>query len=157
MSRTNDHPHTESIQTIEEFHFTIGGYFSGERVVEYDGEQIRFSLHSHPMNFPSPHTQSRSVTAKSMERFIQNLNAIGVLSWKKEYIMLVMDGIEWKLSIKYNGSRSKEVYGSNEFPAYTVQGKKAFSAFEQAVEELLKQPGFFDEKDDDAAFFPSHD
>jgi hypothetical protein len=82
-----------------------------------------------------------------MQLFINSINKLDVLSWKGCYKNDVCDGIEWELKIKYNNSKTKSFFGSNNYPGGTdnhLNYSQVFHQFLVVIQECIGESQFFD-------------
>lgn len=135
------------MKTLELLEFELGGYFSEHFAVNYKKGSAEYCSYTH---FPDDKIWlNKTIVPKEVQQLIDELEKLNVTKWDKEYINHdMMDGTQWTLVIKYNGSRKKKIYGSNSYPnpefEYEDGYSNDFKELLKILEGFIGQPNFFE-------------
>lgn len=111
--------------------FSDGGFFCGHQEVVIRKEHDKLLLEVIP-GFEKPEGfLQREMTEEEWNALIDRLFCkLYLHEWKKNYVDYdVLDGEQWELEIKLSGGRVRNYSGSNAFPPYWNELKKAFRPF----------------------------
>ena len=136
------------IDTIQSFHFSIGGYNSSSNVnIIITKTEIKYALSLYPLGGNDEYILKLN-SDKQMQKFILDLNKLDVLGWKRRYDNDVCDGTQWELKIKYNEGKTKTIYGSNKYPGETNNEEISYSPiFKELlviIQDFINEPGLFE-------------
>ena len=129
--------------------FSIGGFFGGyERIIWQNNKfQHQFFEHIFPEDEevkPNKVLSATTPSTKDWEEFWNEVDALKVWSWKKDYYNEgVDDGVQWELKIKRQGRRRRRIFGSNAYP----EPKGTFDSFIKALNKLSKSKIEFEEEE----------
>jgi hypothetical protein len=114
----------------QEFKFTIGGFWSGNCIVEFKDNKLTHSISN--VCGASIKILTSEIKPKESEwkKFWNRVDELQVWKWDKNYIEpCCEDGVQWSLSIKKK-NKTKNSYGSNRYP-------ESYNQFKDAISELL--------------------
>lgn len=126
------------MKTLELFEFELGGYFAENSVIAYENGSAEYCSYTHgPEDKKWLH---KTIAPKEVQQLIDGLEKLNVTKWDKEYVNHgMMDGTQWTLVIKYNGTKKKKVYGSNSYPNPEFEYEDGYSNdFKQLLKLLRK-------------------
>ena len=131
-----------TIKSIESFKFDIGGYFSSN--FEFLLQQNIITFFSFDFHFEKGIEHRKELSTEALDLFISNLNELNVINWNNKYDNnFVSDGEQWEIEIKYNNTKKKAIYGSNEYPGskpYSYGRTAEFNEFLGALKLLMQDP-----------------
>ena len=94
---------------------SVGGYFGGSYLAVIDLEGLNINW-VHWEEGKEIDTYQKKIRVKTAERFINRLNAVNLLDWKRSYENPgVLDGTGWEIEI-YREGRNLVKSGDNAFP-----------------------------------------
>lgn len=129
-----DHDFNESLDSMSQLMFTIGGFFCGQetRTFTVSDDQVFVDVEKTMISMD----KEEEYGPYRKEDFISGIKALHIGEWKRTYIdPLVMDGTQWELDIYYNnGRRVVKISGSNAYP-YNFEDLKEFLEVEMEDEE----------------------
>jgi len=134
-----------TILSIEYLRFTIGGYGSSKYEIKITKKTVSFSVNSFSYDFSLKH--KKKLDQNKLKEFTTRISKLDILSWENRYYDNdVCDGEQWDLSIRYNGSEKKKIYGSNAYPGSKIDSFSRTPKFENFllfIKELIEEPTFF--------------
>ena len=105
----------KKIISLERFKFNIGGY--GTSTFEFLLHQNVISYCSYEYFYDKEKEHKLEVSSESLLWFVSKMNELNITSWKNEFNNYnILDGEQWEVEIKYNSTKKKAIYGSNEYP-----------------------------------------
>jgi hypothetical protein len=131
-----------NILSIESFKFEIGGF--GSTSFNFLLHENIISYYSYQYLYQEGDEHRKEISAEAMALFISRLNEINILGWKNKYdSFFVLDGVQWQIWIKYNSTKKKKIYGSNEYPGsypHSCERTSQFDEFLEIIKHLIQDP-----------------
>jgi len=113
-----------------ELFFSIGGFPNGCHCLVYSDGNLKHFMDQRDDYIPEWATTIRSTSFKKWQAFENDMLALNVWGWDKEYFdPHICDGTQWKLKLRIKGKRILNRSGSNRCP-------NQFSAFLTALTDL---------------------
>lgn len=119
---------------LEKVFFFIGGFGGDNHFIDISLESTSYSLtYRYLLPFDSkrknePIEQKRTLTEKEVAYLHGIIDKLYICEWARSSIDKdILDGTQWSIEIKYQGRRTIKKFGSNKFPPYFSELKKAMS------------------------------
>ena len=132
----------KNILSIESFKFGMGGFNSSK--FEFLLHQNIISFYSYDYHFEKGIEHRKEISGEALVLFISSLNEINILHWKNKYDNnIVLDGEQWEIWIKYNTTKQKKIYGSNEYPGSKPDSfgrTSQFNDFLEIIKLIIQDP-----------------
>ncbi len=110
-----EHAIDAAYKNIKELKASVGGYFGGSYSVVVDLTTGRITW-SHWNNGEVVDEEFKIVKGSTVKNFIEEMQIINPLNWKKEYIEPgMLDGTSWSLELTRDGRNIKK-HGVNKYP-----------------------------------------
>lgn len=121
---------------IEKVFFFIGGFLGDNHFVDISLESGSYTLvYRHLLPFDNksvsenkPIEKKKTLTEEEVAYLHGIINKLYIYEWPRSSIDKdILDGTQWSIEIKYQGRRVIKKLGSNKFPPYFPELKKALS------------------------------
>ena len=119
---------------LEKVFFFIGGFGDDNHFIDISLESTSYSLtYRHLLPFDNkrknePIEQKRTLTEKEVADLHGIIDKLYICEWARSSIDKdILDGTQWSIEIKFHGRRTIKKFGSNKFPPYFSELKKAMS------------------------------
>ena len=126
----------ESFRILEKVFFFIGGFGGDNHFIDISLESASYSLtYRHLSSFDGRHNpgiepieQKRLLTGIEAADLHDIIDKLYICEWARSSIdKEILDGTQWSLEIKFQGRRTIKKFGSNKYPPYFSELKKAMS------------------------------
>lgn len=150
LNSQEDQSAPDQISKIIDIEFTIGGWNRKSKLILDGGKVLVFP---YPMNFNLKNgtpAVSYSPTDENWLEFLQNIDQLNVVEWKKSYSNpAILDGTQWNLKILTN---STEIHsgGSNAYP-------ENFNGLLKAINKLIHNNYFNEGYKNNPSYDPRSD
>ncbi len=119
------------IDNIKKLNASVGGYMGHSFVVEIDFEKALAEYKVFDRGYVSKSSKTLNLSSKKMSDFVQVLDKIKIIEWKKDYPNPgIMDGTNWGIEIKFDNNKKLISSGDNAFPAQ-------WETFCKSIQKLL--------------------
>ncbi len=116
---------------VTSIYFSVGGYLDGYTDITIKknktGALVNVQYPFNDKEKPDP----KQITLLKWRKIVNRLYSdLYIHEWKKNYVDPgVLDGTQWKLTIKLSNGRKRSYYGSNDYSPYWNELLKLFSRF----------------------------
>ena len=124
----------ENSGILEKVFFFIGGFDGDNHFIDISLESASYSLtYRHLLPFDNkrenePIEQKRTLAETEAAYLREIIDKLYICEWPRTSIDKdILDGTQWSIEIKYQGRRTIKKFGSNKFPPYFSELKKAMS------------------------------
>ena len=141
---------------LEHLHFCYGGFIGGYTDIDIKVKNGTVLANVTPA-VNSDKIEPIHLSKKASQKWLAALDDLEITKWRTHYAaigIMVFDGIQWKLAVKYEGKRCRRIQGNNAFPidwyrfldlmehfcSFSKEGQIDKAEFD--VETHHKSPGF---------------
>lgn len=111
------YPTHEEEEKVCYFQFEIGGFFSGYTRIEVEKTSEFIGAKYYPEFAKTDDIITLELSKAQFKKYIHKVFLASLLEWNEEYSDLdIMDGTQWRITVRYTDGQEQRWYGSNAYP-----------------------------------------